>query len=430
MLILGTPKCYVRSLVIDIDKQKVIVVGGGAAGMMAAGVCAQNGANVILLEKNNMLGKKLRITGKGRCNIANNCDAQTFMSNVPRNGKFLYSAINRFSSNDTINFFESRGLVTKTERGNRVFPCSDKAIDVVKILESFVVDSGCEILNEVAKELIIGQGKCEGITTRTGMKIFADAVILATGGLSYPRTGSTGDGYKMAQKVGHTVVSPRASLVPLESSDEFCADLQGLSLRNVSIELIEKSSNKVVFKDFGEMLFTHFGLSGPIILSASAHMLKNKSYAIKIDLKPALSMEQLDKRILRDFEKYQNKDFSNALGDLLPRKLIPVIIKLSGIPTDLKCHQITKAMRFNLLNVLKSLTVNISGMRPVDEAIITSGGIKTAEINPKTMESKLVKGLYFAGEVIDVDAYTGGFNLQIAFSTGHLAGDAAANRSD
>ena len=415
---------------IEINKQNVVVVGGGAAGMMAAGVCAQNGAKVILIEKNEILGKKLRITGKGRCNITNNCDVQTFMSNVPRNGKFLYSAINQFSANDTINFFESWGLETKTERGNRVFPLSDKAIDVVKALESFVIASGCEIVHEAVTALLIAQGKCVGVLTRNGEEILADVVILATGGLSYPRTGSTGDGYRMAKQVGHTIVSPRASLVPLESSDEFCADLQGLSLRNVSIELIEKSSNKVIFKDFGEMLFTHFGLSGPVILSASAHMLKNKSYAVKIDLKPALSPEQLDKRILRDFEKYQNKDFSNALGDLLPRKLIPVIIKLSEIPTDLKCHQITKAMRFNLVNVLKSLTVNIKGTRPIDEAIITSGGIKTAEINPKTMESKLVKGLYFSGEIIDVDAYTGGFNLQIAFSTGFLAGNAAANRRD
>lgn len=411
-------------------RKKVLIVGGGAAGMMAAGVCAQNGAEVFLLEKNDLLGKKLRITGKGRCNITNNCDVQTFMANVPRNGKFLYSAISSFSPSDTMSFFEARGLAIKTERGGRVFPASDKAIDVVRALEGFVAEAGVKTINTRAKKLLVKDGKCEGLETQSGEKIFAGAVVLATGGLSYPRTGSTGDGYKMARNVGHTIVEPRPSLVPLESGDDFCKELQGLSLRNVAIELLEKDSNKVVYSDFGEMLFTHFGISGPIVLSASAHMLKNRSYAAKIDLKSALSAEQLDKRLLRDLEKYQNKDFGNALGDLLPKKLIPVVIRLSGIPAELKCHQISRAMRLKLVSLLKGFKVNITGTRSIDEAIITAGGVKTSEVNPKTLESKLVRGLHFAGEVLDVDAYTGGFNLQIAFSTGHLAGLAAARRSE
>lgn len=415
-------------VVMNITSKKVMVVGGGAAGMMAAGICAQNGAKVLLLEKNDLLGKKLRITGKGRCNLTNDCDAQEFMMNVPRNGKFLYSAISTFSTSDAMNFFESNGLEIKVERGGRVFPVSDKAIDVVRVLKNFMVHSGCEVLNDSAKALVVSQGKCKCIETLNGKKISADAVILATGGLSYPRTGSTGDGYKIAREVGHTIIEPKPSLVPLESSDNFCKELQGLTLKNISIELIEKKSHKVVYRDFGEMLFTHFGLSGPVILSASAHMLKNKSYVVKIDLKPALSLEQLDKRLLRDLEKYKNKNFGNSLSDLLPRKLIPVIVELSGIPAELKCHQLSRTMRLNLVTLLKGLEVNISGMRPIDEAIVTSGGIKVTEINPKTMESKIISGLYFAGEIIDVDAYTGGFNLQIAFSTGYLAGQSAARQ--
>lgn len=394
--------------------------------MMAGGFCAHSGAEVILLEKNNMLGKKLRITGKGRCNVTNACDAETFMSNVPTNGRFLYSAISQFSPKDTINFFEENGLKLKIERGNRVFPQSDKAIDVVKAMENFVRESGCKVLNERVKKLIIKSGKCCGVETFSGEKIFSDAVIIATGGKSYPKTGSTGDGYKIASKAGHTIVELRPSLVPLEANGTLCREMQGLSLRNVSLELIEKISNKVVYKDFGEMLFTHFGVSGPIVLSASAHMKKNKNYYIKIDLKPALSIEQLDKRIIRDFDKFKNKNFSNSLSELLPRKLIPVIIKLSGIPENTKCNQITKEMRLKFAMLIKSVTFDIKGFRPLDEAIITSGGVKVSEINPKTMESKLVKSLYFAGEILDIDAYTGGFNLQIAFSTGYVAGLSAA----
>lgn len=412
--------------VMNIKNKKVLVVGAGPAGMMAAGICANNGAEVILLEKNDMLGKKLRITGKGRCNITNACDVENFMSNVPTNGRFLYSAISKFSSEDTINFFKKNGLDVKIERGNRVFPQSDKAIDVVRAMENFVYNSGCKILNERVKNLMIQSEKCCGVETFSGEKIFSDAVIIATGGKSYPKTGATGDGYKIASKAGHTIVELRPSLVPLECYGDLCQELQGLSLRNVSLELIEKISDKVVYKDFGEMLFTHFGVSGPIVLSSSAHMKKNKNYYIKIDLKPALSIEQLDKRIVRDFEMFKNKNFSNSLNKLLPKKFIPVIVNLSGISEYTKCNQITKEMRLRLANLIKAFTFDVKGFRPIDEAIITSGGVKVSEINPKTMESKLVKSLYFAGEILDVDAYTGGFNLQIAFSTGYVAGLSAA----
>lgn len=394
--------------------------------MMAAGICANNGAEVVLFEKNGMLGKKLRITGKGRCNITNACGMATFMENVTTNGKFLYSVINQFSPKDTINFFKKNGLDVKIERGNRVFPQSDKAIDIVHVMENFVKKSNCKILNERVKNLIIQSGKCCGVETFNSEKIYSDAVIIATGGMSYPKTGATGDGYKIANRVGHTIVELRPSLVPLESNSDYCSKMQGLSLKNVSLELVEKISDKVIYKDFGEMLFTHFGVSGPIILSSSAHMTNNKNYYIKIDLKPALNLEQLDKRIVRDFDKFKNKNFSNSLDNLLPKKLIPIIVNMSGIPENTKCNQITKELRLNLAKLIKSFTIDIKGCRPIDEAIITSGGIKVSEINPKTMESKLIKSLYFAGEVLDVDAYTGGFNLQIAFSTGYVAGLSAA----
>lgn len=418
---------FIEKLTVEVDiinRKKVLVIGAGPAGMMAAGVCAQNGANVTLIEKNELVGKKLRITGKGRCNITNACDESSFISNVTSNGKFLYSAINNFNSYDTIDFFKEHGMEVKIERGNRVFPQSDKAIDVVNVLKSFVKDSGCKILNKRAKELLTCDGICKGIITDRKEKIFSDAVIIATGGKSYPRTGSTGDGYKMAKAVGHSIESLQPSLVPLECKNNWCSELQGLSLRNVQIELVDNDLNKVIYKDFGEMIFTHFGVSGPIILSASTHIknINSKNYSIKIDLKPALTQEQLDKRLMKDFSKYINRDFGNSLGDLLPRKLIPIIVKLSGVPETLKCNQITKDMRRNLIDILKGLIIDIKDFRPIEEAIVTSGGIKTSEINPKTMESKIVKELYFAGEVMDVDAYTGGFNLQIAFSTGYLAG--------
>lgn len=404
--------------------KKIIVVGAGAAGMMAAGVAAKNGAQVTLIEKNELLGKKIRITGKGRCNITNNCSIEEFLLNIPKNGKFLYSAINQFSPQDTINFFEENGLKVKTERGNRVFPESDNAKDVVKAFESFLKNSGVKIVTEKVKKLLLENNSCIGVMLNNGEKILSDSVIIACGGKSYPGTGSTGDGYILAKSVGHEITNIKPSLVPLVAKEKFCSELTGLSLKNVSIDVIDNKKNKSIYKDFGEMLFTHFGVSGPLILSASSHIEKMEKdrYNIKIDLKPALSNEQLNKRIQRDFIKYQNKDFINSLGDLLPKKMIPIIAQLSKIPPNLKCNEITKEMRKNLVELLKGLTITIECFRPIEEAIITSGGINVKQINPKTMESKIINNLYFAGEVIDVDGYTGGFNLQIAFSTGYIAG--------
>lgn len=365
------------------------------------------------------------ITGKGRCNVTNDCDIDTVIKSVPSNGKFLYSALNKFSPNDTISFFRSLGLELKTERGNRVFPCSDKAIDVVNAMDRFIKENNCNMLNDRVKSLIIEENKVKGVKTYNNKLIYCNNVIIACGGKSYPLTGSTGDGYKLASEAGHTIIDPKPSLVPLVSSDSFCLELQGLSLKNVNIRVVDKCKDSVIFKDFGELMFTHFGLSGPIVLSASSHMkeMRDKKYKILIDLKPALNRDKLDQRIQRDFSKYKNKDLSNALVDLLPKKLIPVIIKLLKVDATTKCNQITREIRYNLVSLLKEFVVNISSFRPIEEAIITQGGVKTSEIDPKTMQSKLIKGLYFAGEVIDVDAYTGGFNLQIAFCTGHLAGN-------
>lgn len=407
--------------------KKVIVVGGGAAGMMAGGFAAQYGASVTILEKNQRVGRKILITGKGRCNVTNNCDEQTFIQNVPVNGRFLYSAINSFNTQDTIDFFESLGLPLKTERGNRVFPKSDRAMDVVDILHSFVTDNGCKIVNDSAKELIIENGEIIGV--RTGNKTyFADSVIVCCGGKSYPLTGSTGDGYALAKQAGHTVTDLKPSLVPLESHNPDCKAMQGLALKNVSLEIVNAESGKSVYSDFGEMLFTHFGMSGPMILSASSHIrdISNGKYIVQIDLKPALSPEQLDRRLQNEFSANSNKDVSNSFSKLLPRKIIVPVLKRWGVPFDKKCNSVTKEERKKLIELLKCFTVEISGFRPIEEAIITSGGVKTSELNPKTMESKLVKGLYFAGEIIDCDAYTGGFNLQIAWSTGRLAGENAA----
>lgn len=403
----------------------VLVIGAGPAGMMAAGTAAQNGNNVIILEKNNRVGRKLMITGKGRCNITNNCDVQTFIQSVPSNGKFLYSAINRFTPQETIRFFEDQGLAVKTERGNRVFPESDKAVDVVDTLNRFIRKSGCKLIHATASRLIIDNNRVMGVVTDQEEKIYADAVIIACGGKSYPGTGSTGDGYNLAEQAGHKIVTPTPSLVPLVSSNSWCKELQGLSLRNVSIKVKDNFQNKVIYDDFGEMLFTHFGVSGPVILSASAHMrnMSSNKYSVIIDLKPALSIEQLDNRLQKDFTKNINRDFINSLSELLPRKIIPVIVKLSGILPETKCNQITKEMRRKFVELLKGFKVDIDKFRPINEAIVTSGGVEVSEINPKTMQSKIVDGLYFAGEVIDVDAYTGGFNLQIAFSTGWLAGN-------
>ena len=404
----------------------VIVIGGGAAGLMAAGTAAQNGCRVTLIERNGMCGRKLRITGKGRCNLTNDCaDLQELISNVPVGGRFLYSAFSAFMPQDMMAFTEALGVPLKTERGNRVFPVSDNAHDVADALVRFCRKAGVRIVTERASEIAVRDGQVCGVVTQAGETLACDRVILATGGLSYPKTGSDGDGYRMAAALGHTIVEPKPSLVPLVCHEGFCTDLMGLSLRNASLKVLDtQKGGKVIYTDFGEMLFTHFGVSGPMILSASSHMreMTRGRYVLSVDLKPALTAEQLDKRIQRDFAENMNRNFINALNSLLPKKLVPVIVKLSAITPSTKVNQITKAQRQTLVTLLKDLRLTVNGFRPIDEAIVTSGGVRTAEIDPKTMQSKLVKGLYFAGEIIDVDAYTGGFNLQIAFSTGRLAG--------
>lgn len=403
----------------------IIVIGGGAAGLMAAGTAAEQGARVTLLETNEKVGRKLFITGKGRCNVCNNCDTQTVLQHVPVNPRFLYSALGCFSPTDVMAFFEDHGVPLKTERGNRVFPVSDKSSDIIDALFTWVKRLGVTIIQKTAESLAITDGRVTGVCAG-GKTYHADRVIIATGGASYPQTGSTGDGYRFAREAGHTVVPPNPSLVPLVESGDTCREMMGLSLRNVQVTVYE--GEKQIFCDFGEMLFTHFGLSGPLILSASAHMrhFGSKEYRIEIDLKPALDEKTLDKRLLGDFDKYKNSDFINALGDLLPRKMIPTVVRLSGIDPHVKVNSITKAQRASLLHTLKHFTVQVSGKRPIAEAIVTTGGVSVREINPKTMESKKCAGLYFAGEVLDVDAYTGGFNLQIAWSTGRLAGLSAA----
>lgn len=400
----------------------VVVIGGGASGLMAAGTAAYYGANVTLLEKNSRTGRKILVTGKGRCNITNNCDKDTFIANVPTNPRFLYSAINNFDCQDTIDFFNDLGLETKTERGNRVFPVSDKAMDVADTLYTFVKHNGVKIIESTAKVILTSDGKVSGVLDTKGNKYDADCVIIATGGMSYPGTGSTGDGYKLAKTVGHTITEIKPSLVGLISSDEFCKELQGLSLKNVNLMAYE--NGKEIFSEQGEMLFTHQGVSGPLVLSASSHMrnFDKKSYKISIDLKPALSEEKLDLRLQKDFSEHKNNQINNSLGKLLPKKIIPVVLKMWGIDPTKKCNSITKEERQELNKILKNFTVKIKSLGSIEEAIITSGGVSTKEISPKTMESKILSGLFFCGEVIDVDAYTGGFNLQIAFSTGRLAG--------
>ncbi len=404
-------------------KTSLLVIGGGAAGLMAAGTASHEGIETLVLERNERAARKLMITGKGRCNVTNNCASlQELISNVPRNGRFLYGAFSRFMPSDVIAFFEDRGVELKTERGNRVFPVSDNAVDIVDALVSYAKERA-RFINGRAVKLLTDGSKVIGVETENGDKIFADKIIVATGGLSYPGTGSTGDGYELAKQAGHKITDLVPSLVPLEIHEGFCSSLMGLSLRNTAIKVIDTENGKTVYTDFGEMLFTHFGVSGPMILSASSHMrnMKSGKYRIYIDLKPALTEEQLDARILRDFSENTNKNFINALNSLLPKKLVPVIVKLSGINLSTKVNQITKEQRKSLVQLLKGMCITVTGFRPVAEAIITSGGIDISQINPKTMESKLVSGLYFAGEVIDADAYTGGFNLQIAFSTGRLA---------
>ena len=409
------------------QSKKVIVIGAGAAGLMAAGTAAELGANVTLIEKNAKVGRKIMITGKGRCNLTNNCDVQTFINNVPVNGRFLYSAINNFTTADVMDFFEGLGLRLKTERGNRVFPVSDKAVDVVDTLYGFIKSRGVRLVNDSAKELILEDGCATGVRCENNT-YYADSVIVCCGGKSYPLTGSTGDGYTLAKQAGHTVTDLKPSLVPLESPDGECKSMQGLALKNVGLKIVKNNSKKEVYTDFGEMLFTHFGVSGPMILSASSHIrdINDGEYTAVIDLKPALDQQQLDKRLQNEFRQNANKDVSNSFSKLLPRKIIIPVLKRWGVPFDKKCNVITKEERRRLCDILKGFTVELSGFRPIEEAIITSGGVKTNEINPKTMESKLISGLYFAGEVIDCDAYTGGFNLQIAWCTGRLAGQNSA----
>ncbi len=408
-------------------RKKVAVIGAGAAGLMAAGAAAEYGASVTLIEKNARVGRKIMITGKGRCNLCNNCDINGFIENVPVNGRFLYSAIHHFSPADTMAFFEEIGLPLKTERGSRVFPVSERASDVVDTLRAYVLDKGVRIVNDTAVELMAENGEVIGVRC-AGQTFYADSVIICCGGKSYPLTGSTGDGYTLARQAGHTVTDLKPSLVPLESSDSECKSMQGLSLRNVALKIVDNNSKKEVYTDFGEMLFTHFGISGPMVLSASSHIreIPDGRYTAVIDLKPALDAEQLDKRLQNDFRENANRDVSNAFSKLLPRKIIVPVLKKWGVPFDRKCNAVTREERYRLCEILKGFTVPLSGFRPIEEAIVTSGGVKTAEINPKTMESKLVSGLYFAGEVIDCDAYTGGFNLQIAWSTGRLAGESSA----
>ena len=417
---------------------KVVVIGGGPAGMMAAITAGKQQNEVILLEKNNRCGKKLLITGKGRCNITSSLDMEEFINNIPGNGRFLYSAFQNFTNNDILDMLHENKVETKVERGNRIFPVSDRSMDVLCAFENELRKAKVQIItNAKVEEIITNENTVSKVKYSVDGKekiIDVDKVIIATGGKSYPITGSTGDGYELCKKLGHTVEKLKASLVPLTSCDKslyYCKEMQGLSLKNVGISIIDSELNKKIYEDFGEMLFTHFGVSGPTILSGSAHLLRYKNIDEKlkdnkiklvIDLKPALSEEKLEQRIQRDFEKYKNKEIRNGLDELLPKKMILPVLELSKIDENKKINSITKEERKNLVKVLKNMGININGFRPIEEAIITAGGISIKEINPKTMESKLVNGLYFAGEIIDVDAYTGGFNLQIAYSTGYTAG--------
>jgi len=404
-------------------KYDVIIVGGGAAGLMAAITASGIGKKVLLFEKNDRLGKKLLITGKGRCNVTNNCSVDELIKNILSNPRFLYSAFSQFSSEDTMNFFENIGVQLKTERGNRVFPQSDKSSDIVNSLTRTIKDYGVDVLNKKVSSLIIKENAVLGVEA-DGEEYYSDSVLITTGGKSYHSTGSTGDGYIFAEKAGHKIVPLKPSLVPIVTKEKYPTEMMGLSLKNVNLSVFDKNTGKKIFSEMGEMLFTHFGVSGPIVLSASSRIRTEEPerYIFYIDMKPALSDEKLDLRLQKDFSENINKDYINSLNKLLPTKMIPVFVKLSGISMDTKVNQITREQRHSIVNLMKNMSFTMKSFRPIDEAIITSGGVDTNEINPKTMESKLVKGLYFAGEIIDVDAYTGGFNLQIAFSTGYVAG--------
>ena len=411
----------------EADARRVAVIGAGAAGMMAAITAAEAGADVTLFERNDRVGKKLRITGKGRCNVTNNCDNNEFLSNVPTNPRFLYAALSRFSTADTMAFFENAGVPLKTERGKRVFPISDRAADIVSAMERRCREAGVTIVHRRVRGLLIEDGRIVGLRYGESEEAF-DAVIVCTGGRSYSMTGSDGDGYRFAADAGHTVTPLHPSLVPLVAEGKLCASLQGLSLKNVSLSIKLTQSGKTVYENFGEMLFTHYGLTGPLVLSASAHLsdIAPGKYEAVIDLKPALDEKTLDARILSDFSKYQNRDLINALDDLLPQKMISPYIGLCGIDPRKKVNSITREERERMVRVLKGVHVKLVGFRPIEEAIVTRGGVSVKEVDPKTMQSKLVQDLYFAGEVLDVDAYTGGFNLQIAFSTATVAGTSAA----
>ncbi len=399
-----------------------IVVGGGPAGLMCAGTAARRGLRVLLCEQGGRTGRKLRITGKGRCNVTNNCSPEELLRKIRSNPRFMYSAAYAWTCQDTMDFFEGLGVPLKTERGNRVFPQSDLAGDIARALEDWGLHN-VTVVEEKVSRLLVEEGVVKGVACKSGSEYYAPSVVLATGGKSYPRTGSDGSGYKLARNVGHTLVEPRASLIPIETEEDWCRELTGLSLRNVTLSLWQQGKKKPVYSEIGEMLFTHFGISGPLVLTASSYMKTCEGYRITVDLKPGLTDEQLDARLLRDFEQYTNKDFRNALGDLLPKSMIPVMVELSGIGGETKVHQITRQQRAELCGLVKALPITPVAFRPIEEAIVTAGGISVKEIDPRTMQSKLLPGLFFAGEVIDLDATTGGYNLQIAFSTGRLAGE-------
>ncbi len=399
-----------------------IIIGGGPAGLMCAGTAARRGLRVLLCEQGGRTARKLRITGKGRCNVTNNCSPEELLRKIRSNPRFMYSAAYAWTCQDTMDFFEQLGVPLKTERGGRVFPQSDLAGDIARALEGWALEN-VDLAEEKCSKLLVEDGVVKGVACKSGREYFAPSVVLATGGKSYPRTGSDGSGYKLARNVGHTLVEPRASLIPMETAEDWCRELTGLSLRNVTLSLWQQGKKKPVYSEIGEMLFTHFGISGPLVLTASSYMKTCEGYSITIDLKPGLTMEQLDARLLRDFEQYTNKDFRNALGDLLPKSMIPVMVELSGIGGETKVHQITRQQRGDLCALIKALPVTPVAFRPVEEAIVTAGGISVKEIDPRTMQSKVILGLFFAGEVMDLDATTGGYNLQIAFSTGRLAGE-------